>query len=108
MTTHSSPPRPRWYPFTVAALLLTAILLVTAELFGLFPESGPVDGILGFIAGFCATLAAGLVAITEINRRNEALLQDAATLDDLEPLRSAAVGNGSTAPSSSHTDDARR
>jgi hypothetical protein len=108
MTIFSPPPRPRWYPLTVSALSLTAIVLVMVKVLGLSPDNGPVDGILGFVAGLCATLAVGLVAVTEIGRRNEALLLDAARLDDLEPLRAASAGIGSTAPTSSPTDDGHR
>jgi hypothetical protein len=108
MITRSSPPRPHWYPFTVAALILTVVALGTVTALGLAPDTGPVDGILGFFTGLCATLAVGLVAVTEIGRRHEAQLLDAAALDDLEPLRAASAGNGSTVPTAKLTEDPRR
>jgi hypothetical protein len=106
MITSSRPPRPRWYPVTVTALILIVAVLGTVAALGLAPDSGPVDGMLGFFTGLCLTLAVALIAVTEIGRRHEAQLLDAAALDDLEPLRAAAVANGSTAPASL-TDDPR-
>jgi hypothetical protein len=103
MITHRRPPRPRWYPVTVAALVLIVIGLGSVAALGLAPENGPVDGILGFFTGLCATLAVALVAVTEIGRRHEAELLDAAALDELEPLRAATLREGSTGPSASHT-----
>jgi hypothetical protein len=108
MITRSSPPRPRWYPVTVAVLVLVVVVLGTVAALGLAPDTGFVDGILGFFTGLCATLAVALVAVTEIGRRQEIHLRDAAALDELEPLRAATLGGGSGTSSAARIEDPRR
>jgi peptidoglycan/LPS O-acetylase OafA/YrhL len=107
MTPLSSPPRPRWYPITLAVLVLTVIVLVAVALTGLISESDDSYGLVGFFTGLCSTLAVALVAVTEIGRRNEAQLRDAAALDDLEPLRAAGAGHTADARAASGDDEAR-
>jgi hypothetical protein len=92
MTAFSTPPRPRWYPITVAALILVVIALVAIQLTGAAAGVQGSDGLIGFLTGLCGTVTVGLVAVTEIGRRHEVELLDAAALDDLEPLRAASRG----------------
>jgi hypothetical protein len=108
MTTISSPPRPRWYPITVAILVLAIAILITVALLGLVDDGGLADGALGFFTGLFAVLGVGLVAVTEIGRRTDAQLRDAASLDDLEPLRAAVSSYGSDRQTTPTSDDRRR
>jgi len=91
MTSSTLPARPRWYPIAVGTLVLAVVILCAVALFGLGEDGGLPYGILGFLTGLFATVAAGLVAVTEIGRQDEARRLDAAALDDLEPLRAASA-----------------
>ena len=108
MTTISSPPRPRWYPITVVILVLAIAIFIAVPLLGLVDDNGLADGVLSFCTGLFVTVTAGLVAVTEIGRRTDAQLRDAAALDDLEPLRAAVSGSGSDHQTTPNSDDPRR
>ena len=92
MTSHDSTlaPRPRWYAVTIlGAILLIAALSTAAAVV----EDDLADTVLGFFTGAIAALVIVLVLWTEITRTLSARRRDAATLDDLEPLRAATAGN---------------
>ena len=95
MSSLSSPPRARWYPIVVAMLVLAIVILCTAALLGLADDIPLGNGLLGFFTGLFTVLTLGLVAVTEIGRRNDAASRDAAALDELEPLRAATAGETS-------------
>ena len=100
MASHDSTlaPRPRWYAVTIlGAILLIAALSTAAAVV----EDDLADTVLGFFTGAIAALVIVLVLWTEITRTLSARRRDAATLDDLEPLRAATIGDRSPTDSAS-------